>query len=85
MQSEEGLSWSSDSKDGNGSPSDYRKGDSESGDQWTRKGAKKDQEGWWDTSAEPESEYRFLIVKNLKLKKFYPESHPDIIEKNKEW
>ncbi|XP_044747407.1 protein disabled isoform X2 [Coccinella septempunctata] len=58
VQSEEGLSWSSDSKDGNGSPSDYRKGDSESGgDRWSRKPGKKDQEGWWDTSAEPEMPY----------------------------
>ncbi|XP_045476508.1 protein disabled isoform X2 [Harmonia axyridis] len=59
VQSEEGLSWSSDSKDGNGSPSDYRKGpDSESGgDRWPRKSVRKDQEGWWDTSAEPEMPY----------------------------
>ncbi|KAK9880484.1 hypothetical protein WA026_011729 [Henosepilachna vigintioctopunctata] len=58
-QSEEGLSpWSSDSKDGNGSPSDYRRGDSESGaDNWTRRIGHRNQDGWWDTSAEPEVPY----------------------------
>ncbi|XP_049817502.1 protein disabled isoform X2 [Aethina tumida] len=58
QQSEEGVSpWSSDSKEfGNGSPSDWKRGDSGSGgDQWSKK--RRDQEGWWDTSAEPEVQY----------------------------
>lgn len=55
IQSEEGVSpWSSDSKEfGNGSPPEWRpRGDSGS-DHWARR-PKRDQEGWWDTSAEPE-------------------------------
>ncbi|KAL3287233.1 hypothetical protein HHI36_001710 [Cryptolaemus montrouzieri] len=58
LPSEEGLSpWSSDSKDGNGSPSDYRRGDSESGgDHWPRKSGRP-QKGWWDISTELEMPY----------------------------
>lgn len=58
VQSEEGVSpWSSDSKEfGNGSPPEWRRGDSGSGgDQWTKRRIRREQEGWWDTSAEPES------------------------------
>ncbi|KAK4884258.1 hypothetical protein RN001_000529 [Aquatica leii] len=58
-QSEEGISpWSSDSKEfGNGSPPDWRqRTDSGSGaERWAS--GKKDQEGWWDTSAEPEVQH----------------------------
>ncbi|XP_063921496.1 protein disabled isoform X4 [Zophobas morio] len=60
VQSEEGVSpWSSDSKEfGNGSPLEWQRGDSESGgDHWTRRRMRRDQEGWWDTSAEPEMQY----------------------------
>ncbi|XP_044264647.1 protein disabled isoform X2 [Tribolium madens] len=60
VQSEEGVSpWSSDSKEfGNNSPPDWRPGDSESGgDRWTKRRIRRDQEGWWDTSAEPEVQY----------------------------
>ncbi|XP_008195099.1 protein disabled isoform X2 [Tribolium castaneum] len=60
VQSEEGVSpWSSDSKEfGNNSPPDWRRGDSESGgDRWTKRRGRRDQEGWWDTSAEPEVQY----------------------------
>ncbi|KAJ8972313.1 hypothetical protein NQ314_000228 [Rhamnusium bicolor] len=58
VQSEEGISpWSSDSKEfGNGSPPDWRSKDSGSGaEQWSKR--RRDQEGWWDTSAEPEVNY----------------------------
>ncbi|KAJ8972880.1 hypothetical protein NQ317_015785 [Molorchus minor] len=58
VQSEEGVSpWSSDSKEfGNGSPTEWRSKDSGSGtEQWPKR--TKDQEGWWDTSAEPEVNY----------------------------
>ncbi|XP_018579344.1 protein disabled isoform X2 [Anoplophora glabripennis] len=58
VQSEEGISpWSSDSKEfGNGSPPDWRSKDSGSGtEQWSKR--RRDQEGWWDTSAEPEVHY----------------------------
>ncbi|CAH0552143.1 unnamed protein product [Brassicogethes aeneus] len=56
QQSEEGVSpWSSDSKEfGNGSPTDWKRGDSGS-EQWPKK--RREQEGWWDTSAEPEAQY----------------------------
>ncbi|XP_068894247.1 protein disabled isoform X8 [Tenebrio molitor] len=60
VQSEEGVSpWSSDSKEfGNGSPPEWRRGDSGSGgDQWTKRRIRREQEGWWDTSAEPEMQY----------------------------
>ncbi|KAJ8910787.1 hypothetical protein NQ315_015128 [Exocentrus adspersus] len=58
VQSEEGISpWSSDSKEfGNGSPPDWRSKDSgSSAEQWSKR--RRDQEGWWDTSAEPEVNY----------------------------
>ncbi|KAJ8962804.1 hypothetical protein NQ318_001203 [Aromia moschata] len=58
VQSEEGISpWSSDSKEfGNGSPPDWKSKDSGSGpEHWSKR--RKDQEGWWDTSAEPEVHY----------------------------
>lgn len=53
LQSEEGVSpWSSDSKEfGNGSPSEIRSKDSSGPELRSKKG--KDQDGWWDTSAEP--------------------------------
>ncbi|XP_065166906.1 protein disabled isoform X3 [Atheta coriaria] len=69
VQSEEGVSpWSSDSKEfGNGSPTDWRaRRDSGSGDRWSSGGGGgvgsgarlgRSQEGWWDTSAEPETPY----------------------------
>lgn len=64
IQSEEGVSpWSSDSKEfGNGSPPEWRsRGDSGSGgDNWSRR-PKREQEGWWDTSAEPEGILSFGI------------------------
>ncbi|KAF2900571.1 hypothetical protein ILUMI_05613 [Ignelater luminosus] len=53
--SEEGVSpWSSDSKEfGNGSPPEWvQRPDSGS---WTRH--RREQDGWWDTSAEPEAQY----------------------------
>lgn len=66
VQSEEGISpWSSDSKEfGNGSPLEWQRGDSESGcDHWSRRRIRKDQEGWWDTSAEPEGDiYNFCTI-----------------------
>lgn len=62
IQSEEGVSpWSSDSKEfGNSSPPEWRqRGDSESGgDRWAKRCPKRDQDGWWDTSAEPEGKYK---------------------------
>ncbi|KAF5280274.1 hypothetical protein FQR65_LT03082 [Abscondita terminalis] len=58
-QSEECISpWSSDSKEfGNSSPPDWRqRTDSGSGaERWAS--VKREQEGWWDTSAEPEVQY----------------------------
>ncbi|KAK5648976.1 hypothetical protein RI129_003868 [Pyrocoelia pectoralis] len=58
-QSEEGVSpWSSDSKEfGNGSPPEWRqRTDSGSGaDRWPPH--RREQEGWWDTSAEPKVQY----------------------------
>ncbi|XP_074037034.1 DAB adaptor protein isoform X3 [Leptinotarsa decemlineata] len=57
-QSEEGVSpWSSDSKEfGNGSPPGWRSKDSGSGtEQYPKK--RRDQEGWWDTSADPAVHY----------------------------
>nr|XP_022904079.1 protein disabled isoform X2 [Onthophagus taurus] len=62
IQSEEGVSpWSSDSKEfGNGSPPDWRpRVDSESGgEHWHRRRPPRGaQDGWWDTSAEPEAQY----------------------------
>ncbi|KAG5897297.1 hypothetical protein JTB14_011462 [Gonioctena quinquepunctata] len=59
VQSEEGVSpWSSDSKEfANGSPPGWRSKDSCSGtEQYPKK--RRDQEGWWDTSADPEVHYR---------------------------
>ncbi|XP_031327904.1 protein disabled isoform X5 [Photinus pyralis] len=57
--SEEGVSpWSSDSKEfGNGSPPEWRhRTDSGSGaERWACH--RREQEGWWDTSAEPEVQY----------------------------
>lgn len=58
VQSEEGVSpWSSDSKEfGTGSPPDWRSKDSGSGTEpLPRK--RRDQDGWWDTAAEPEAHY----------------------------
>lgn len=58
VQSEEAMSpWSSDSKEfGNGSPVEGRQrvDSSSGGDQWVKIRNKRDQDGWWDTSAEPE-------------------------------
>lgn len=67
-QSEEGLSpWSSDSKEfGNGSPPEWRRGDSGSGgDCWVKRRSRRDHDGWWDTSAEPESELIDDCYKNF--------------------
>ncbi|XP_072389081.1 protein disabled isoform X3 [Diabrotica undecimpunctata] len=58
VQSEEGVSpWSSDSKEfGGGSPPGWRSKDSGSGTEpFPRK--RRDQDGWWDTAAEPEAHY----------------------------
>lgn len=69
VQSEEGISpWSSDSKEfGNGSPPDWKNKDSGSGtEQWSKR--RRDQEGWWDTSAEPEGMSKIRIkIKNYPL------------------
>lgn len=62
MQSEEGVSpWSSDSKEfGTGSPPDWRSKDSGSGTEpLPRK--RRDQDGWWDTAAEPEGSAKINI------------------------
>lgn len=60
LQSEEGVSpWSSDSKEfGNGSPSGMRSKDSSGPDLRPKKS--KEQDGWWDTSAEPGKEIEFF-------------------------
>lgn len=64
VQSEEALSpWSSDSKEfGNGSPVEGRQrmDSSSGGDQWVKIRGKREQDGWWDASAEPECKNLFF-------------------------
>ncbi|XP_025830204.1 protein disabled [Agrilus planipennis] len=60
LQSEEGVSpWSSDSKEfGNASPPEWKEAVNSGGGRWIKQASLKDQEKWWDNSAEPEEYYQ---------------------------
>ncbi|CAH1163912.1 unnamed protein product [Phaedon cochleariae] len=79
VQSEEGVSpWSSDSKEfGEGSPPGWRSRDSGSGNErYLEK--RRDKDGWWDTSAEPEVHY---CPSNRRSTDSYEEEHRERYER----